>query len=82
MRAQDNPEAVAALIFPKVDVRESGHLSPLSAKLLLVELERRGFRLIKGDVIEILREQLRHEATERQRGIDAHSSCLPEWPKD
>lgn len=50
MPAQDDQRAVDALTFPKVTVGhdKSGYLTPLSAKILLIELERAGFKLIRN----------------------------------
>ena len=44
MPVQDDQQAIDALTFPKVTVGhdKSGYLTPLSAKLLLIELERAG----------------------------------------
>lgn len=50
MAMQDDPELVDAMTFPKVTVRHgvAGHLTPLSAKLILIELGRKGFVLQKA----------------------------------
>ena len=52
MPVQDDQQAIDALTFPKVTVGhdKSGYLTPLSAKLLLIELERAGFKLIRNKV--------------------------------
>lgn len=52
MAMQDTQEAVNAMTFPKVSVqsgsdRYPGHLTEVSAKVILVELERQGFMLVK-----------------------------------
>lgn len=54
MPAQDCQEAIDALTFPKLKVRQgtseyAGYLTDLSAKLILVELERQGFQITKTD---------------------------------
>lgn len=52
MAMQDNQEAIEALQFPKVMVQRGieqnpGYLTEVSAKILLVELERCGFVLTR-----------------------------------
>lgn len=49
MAAQDNQEAIDTLTFVKVTVGhdKTGYMTPLSAKMVLVELERSGFKLVK-----------------------------------
>lgn len=54
MAIQDNQEAVEAMRFPQVAVKKgsgefSGYLTDISAKLILIELGRQGFDLVKRD---------------------------------
>lgn len=41
-------EVIDALRFPRVEV-QNGYLTPISVKLLLVELDRRGFNIVKRE---------------------------------